>query len=55
MTNLPLALCPAYVRGEAYLAARQGSDAAFEFQKILDRLGICLLDNAPIRDRQEHG
>jgi DNA-binding winged helix-turn-helix (wHTH) protein/Tfp pilus assembly protein PilF len=29
-----------YVRGEAYLAARQGSSAAAEFQKILDHSGI---------------
>ncbi len=31
---------PAYVRGEAYLAAGQGSAAATEFQKILDHNGI---------------
>ena len=31
---------PIYVRGEAYLAARQGGDAAAEFQKILDHRGI---------------
>ena len=29
-----------YVRGEAYLASRQGSVAAAEFQKILDHSGI---------------
>src|ERR1700675_2780003 len=29
-----------YVRGEAYLAAEQGSAAAAEFQKILDHSGI---------------
>jgi eukaryotic-like serine/threonine-protein kinase len=33
-------LYPVYVRGEAYLAARQGSAAASEFQKILDHSGI---------------
>ncbi|HEY4765063.1 MAG TPA: protein kinase [Candidatus Sulfotelmatobacter sp.] len=33
-------LNPVYVRGEAYLAARQGSAAAAEFQKILDHSGI---------------
>jgi DNA-binding winged helix-turn-helix (wHTH) protein/Flp pilus assembly protein TadD len=33
-------LYPAYVRGEAYLAARQGGAAAAEFQKILDHSGI---------------
>ena len=34
------ALYPVLVRGEAYLAARQGSEAAAEFQKILDHRGI---------------
>jgi DNA-binding winged helix-turn-helix (wHTH) protein/tetratricopeptide (TPR) repeat protein len=33
-------LYPVYVRGEAYLAAGQGSQAAAEFQKILDHSGI---------------
>ena len=33
-------LYPVYVRGEAYLAAGQGSAAASEFQKILDHSGI---------------
>jgi hypothetical protein len=33
-------LYPIYVRGEAYLAAGQGSPAAAEFQKILDHSGI---------------
>ena len=33
-------LYPTYVRGEAYLAAGQGSAAAGEFQKILDHSGI---------------
>jgi hypothetical protein len=33
-------LLPIYVRGEAYLAAGQGSAAAAEFQKILDHSGI---------------
>ncbi len=40
------ALYPAYVRGQAYLALRKGSDAAAEFQKILDHRGIVL--NSPI-------
>jgi tetratricopeptide (TPR) repeat protein len=39
-------LFPIYVRGEAYLAAHQGKEAAAEFQKILDHRGIVL--NAPI-------
>jgi len=33
-------LYPMYIRGEAYLAAGQGSAAAAEFQKILDHSGI---------------
>jgi serine/threonine protein kinase/tetratricopeptide (TPR) repeat protein len=33
-------LYPVYVRGEAYLASRQGRAAAAEFQKILDHGGI---------------
>jgi DNA-binding winged helix-turn-helix (wHTH) protein/predicted Zn-dependent protease len=33
-------LYPAYVRGEVYLAAHQGQEAAVEFQKILDHRGI---------------
>jgi len=36
----PGGLCPVYVRGEAYLAAHQGNEAAAEFQKILDHRGI---------------
>jgi predicted Zn-dependent protease len=40
------ALYPVYVRGEAYLAAHQGSEAVAEFQKILDHRGIVL--NEPI-------
>jgi serine/threonine protein kinase/tetratricopeptide (TPR) repeat protein len=31
---------PAYVRGEAYLAAKQGPEAAAEFQKVLDHRGL---------------
>ncbi len=34
------ALYPVYVRGEAYLAAHQGREAATEFQRILDHRGI---------------
>ncbi|MGA7769105.1 MAG: hypothetical protein WCA27_23115 [Candidatus Sulfotelmatobacter sp.] len=33
-------LYPAYIRGEAYLKAGQGSAAAAEFQKLLDHSGI---------------
>jgi tetratricopeptide (TPR) repeat protein len=40
------ALYPVYVRGEAYLTAHQGNEAAAEFQKILDHRGIVF--NEPI-------
>jgi DNA-binding winged helix-turn-helix (wHTH) protein/predicted Zn-dependent protease len=40
------AMFPVFVRGEAYLAARRGSEAAGEFQKILDHRGLVL--NQPI-------
>jgi len=33
-------LYPVYVRGQAYLSARQGQSAAAEFQKILDHRGL---------------
>ncbi len=39
-------LYPVYLRGEAYLAAKQGSAAAVEFQKILDHPGVVV--NGPI-------
>jgi tetratricopeptide (TPR) repeat protein/predicted Ser/Thr protein kinase len=38
------ALYPIYVRGEAFLAARRGREAAAEFQKILERRGIVVSD-----------
>ncbi len=44
--NVGNSLYPVYVRGEAYLAAHQGSEATAEFQKILDHRGIVL--NEPI-------
>jgi eukaryotic-like serine/threonine-protein kinase len=37
-------LRPVYLRGAAYLAARQGAQAAAEYQKILDRPAIVLND-----------
>jgi ATP/maltotriose-dependent transcriptional regulator MalT len=40
------ALYLVFVRGEAYLVAHQGSEAAAEFQKILDHRGIVV--NQPI-------
>jgi len=35
-------LCSIYVRGEAYLRAQRGKEAAAEYQKILDHRGIAL-------------
>jgi eukaryotic-like serine/threonine-protein kinase len=37
-------LYPVYVRGEAFLAAHRGAEAAAEFQKILDHRGIVISD-----------
>jgi len=37
-------LYPAYVRGEAYLAAGHGHEAAAEFHKVLNHRGIVLAD-----------
>jgi len=37
-------LYPVYVRGQAYVDARQGAEAAAEFQKILDHRGIVASD-----------
>jgi eukaryotic-like serine/threonine-protein kinase len=39
-TLSPVCMFPAYVRGQAYLAARQGAAAAGEFQRILDHPGM---------------
>ena len=40
------ALYPSYVRGQAYLAMHRGTDAALEFQRILDHRG--LNGNSPV-------
>jgi eukaryotic-like serine/threonine-protein kinase len=44
--NVGQPLYPVYLRGQAYLAAHQGSAAAAEFQKILDHSGVVV--NEPI-------
>jgi DNA-binding winged helix-turn-helix (wHTH) protein/tetratricopeptide (TPR) repeat protein len=44
--TLSLELYPVFVRGQAYLQAHEGSEAAAEFQKILDHSG--LVNFAPI-------
>jgi DNA-binding winged helix-turn-helix (wHTH) protein/Flp pilus assembly protein TadD len=38
------ALYPVYVRGDAYLAEHHGTEAAAEFQKIIDHRGIVISD-----------
>ena len=48
-------LYPAYVRGEAYLAAHRPVDAAAEFQKILNHRGLLLADPMGARARVELG
>jgi hypothetical protein len=40
---------PVYVRGEAYLAAHDGSKAAAEFQKIIDHHSRSLQPSCPSR------
>ena len=45
-TSFTFALYPVYLRGEAYLAAKQGAEAAGEFQKILDHSSV--VGNGPI-------
>jgi eukaryotic-like serine/threonine-protein kinase len=45
-SNFSINLYPIYLRGEAYLAARQGGQAAAEFQRILDSRGLAI--NEPI-------
>jgi class 3 adenylate cyclase/tetratricopeptide (TPR) repeat protein len=44
--DFTFALYPVYLRGEAYLAAKNGSAAITEFQKILDHSGV--VGNEPI-------
>jgi len=44
-------LYPAYVRGQAYLAEKQGDEAAREFQKIPDHRGLIFADPADARAR----
>jgi DNA-binding winged helix-turn-helix (wHTH) protein/tetratricopeptide (TPR) repeat protein len=46
LETLTFVLYPVYLRGGAYLAAKQGTAAAAEFQKILDHPGV--VRNEPI-------
>jgi tetratricopeptide (TPR) repeat protein len=40
--NLTIRLCPAYVRGDAYLMLHDGNAAAAEFQKFIDHRGVVM-------------
>jgi eukaryotic-like serine/threonine-protein kinase len=39
-TQTAIFLCPAYIRGEAYLMLHDGNAAAAEFQKFIDHRGL---------------
>jgi len=39
-TNFAIFLCPAYLRGQAYLMLHDGNRAAAEFQKFIDHRGL---------------
>jgi serine/threonine protein kinase len=41
-THLTIVLCPAYLRGEAYLMLHDGNRAAVEFQKFIDHRGVVM-------------
>jgi tetratricopeptide (TPR) repeat protein/predicted Ser/Thr protein kinase len=41
-TNLTIFLCPAYLRGEAYLMLHDGNRAVAEFQKFIDHRGVVM-------------
>jgi eukaryotic-like serine/threonine-protein kinase len=49
------ALYPVFVRGQAYLAAHQGAEAAAEFQKIIDHPGIVVSDPVGAAARLQSG
>ncbi len=46
-------LYPVFVRGQAYLAAGKGREAAVEFQKLVDHVGLMMADPAGARARLE--
>jgi hypothetical protein len=39
-SSLNIFLCPAYIRGEAYLMLHDGNRATAEFQKFIDHRGV---------------
>ena len=48
-------LQPAYVRGQAYLKGQQETEAAVEFQKLLDRPGLVVADPIGVMARLQLG
>jgi tetratricopeptide (TPR) repeat protein len=44
--TISIALYPVYIRGEAYRAMKKGTEAAVEYQKILDHRGVVI--NGPL-------
>ncbi len=48
-------LYPVYLRGTSYLAAQQGTEAAVEFQRMLDHPGIIFSDPAGVMARLQLG
>jgi tetratricopeptide (TPR) repeat protein len=48
-------LHPAYVRGQAYMKAQRDSEAAVEFQKLLDHPGVVLADPIGVMARLQLG
>jgi eukaryotic-like serine/threonine-protein kinase len=42
MSSLTIFLCPAYLRGEAYLMLHDGNRTAAEFQKFIDHRGVVM-------------
>jgi len=44
--TISLALYPAYIRAESFRMAKQGNEAAAEYQKILDHRGVVI--NGPL-------
>lgn len=45
--TIDLVMLPVFIRGKAYLKARQGNEAAVEFQKVLEHQGLLVF--SPIR------
>ena len=41
-TDLSVSLCPAYLRGQAYLMLHDGNRASAEFQKFIDHRGVVM-------------